>query len=166
MKSFYCMFFAFLTLMAVAVPLVSPGEKGTPAWASNVQVETQQVVVPVIAQGVNDIIPVFKAPWNCEITRLGIVPEDAISPTTYNHLRLEFWDYTGYPSELYKIAWKEYWHPIMTTAAFDYEEFTLTTENSKLLDEGDVLIFRKNDVGLNKMATPRLLAVIEYIPQS
>jgi hypothetical protein len=159
MKRFQMLILAFLLLLILvggSVQLVMPGEKGTPAWARNVEVATQQVLIPAMDAGTNDLIPVFKAPWDCEIVKAGIVPEDNVTPTVDTQLLMGF---QSFSQDLF-IS-QTFIHGRNLTA-FDFYEFSFT--GSKFADEGTVINFFRYEYGSN-LATPRMLAVIEYIPQ-
>ena len=116
------------------------------------------VLIPAIDQGTEDEIPVFVAPVDCTITKVGFVPEDNITGADNDYFTLGFVNKGDDGSGTDSIASKDYTSGNDVTA-FDFED--LGTVSNADLSAGDVVSFSKTETG-NGMATPRLLAVIVY----
>jgi hypothetical protein len=144
--------------------MVEDDEKATSKWATAVEERTRNVLIVAIAQGTSDEIPVFKAPIDCEVTELGMIPEDAITGAATNNFTLGFKnkgnDGTGTDVIRLKV-----FSAGVNASAFEYNSFgTPLDATYKFLSEGDTVSFYKSEAGTG-MAMPRLVAVLEYIHQ-
>ena len=134
----------------------------TPEWASAVEHRSIDALIPAIAQGTSDEIPVFKAPIDCEITKLGIIPEDTITGVATNNFTLGFKNKGSDGTGTGVIRSKIFLAGVNATA-FAYKSFgTPLDATYKLLSEGDTVSFYKSESGTG-MAMPRLIAVIQYV---
>lgn len=140
--------------------MVEVGDKGDPSWASTViRNPVVCALIPAIAKGTSDEIPVFKAPAKCQLTKCGIVPEDAITGADTNYFTLYFYDKDSGGASSNNIVSKAFTAGVNVTN-FDFCDFG-TLSAHKGLASGDVVSFAKSETG-SGMAMSRLLAVLEY----
>lgn len=119
----------------------------------------EQMLFPERAEPLEDELPVFTAPFDCKVLKLGITPHEALVGADVNYAVLTFKDKgadgTG-TDEMAKLALVAG----VDIDAFDFKDFGTVSEAD--LAEGDVVSLEKSNVG-DGMYTPKLLVSVIYI---
>ena len=118
-----------------------------------------KVIVPAIAAGSTDEIPVFYAQEDVYVHEFGIIPEAQITGDATNYMTLTFKNKGTSGSGTTSLGSKAFTSGIY--AAFDY----IQVSTGKLLSEGEVVSLAKSEAGTG-MDMPRLCVVIIYSPRS
>jgi len=120
---------------------------------------TVNVGIDAVSGGSETELPVFAAPFRCEITKLSIIPSSAITGADTNNMVLGFKNKGGAGSGTTVMASKTFSNGVDASA---FDEVDLGSVSAKNLNKGEVISFYKAENG-SGMNMPALLAKIEYI---
>lgn len=121
---------------------------------------TVMIGIAAIAGDTEKELPVFKAPCSGWITKVGIIPQAAITGAATDHFKVAFIDKGAAGVGTDEIASKTYDNGI-DEIAFDFADFGALS-NAKLAKD-ETVTFAKTTPGTG-MNMPDLIAVIEFLP--
>jgi len=101
----------------------------------------------------------FAAPFKCKIIKCSIIPDSTITGANTNNCVLSFVNKGSSGTGTSTIASKTFSSGVN---ASEYDETDLGAVSNNLLNEGDVVTFKKSENGTG-MTMPALTAKIEYV---
>ena len=120
------------------------------------------VGVDIVAMGTSAEVAVFKAPFDCKVIKLSVIANAAITGADTHYFTLGFKNKANVGVGTATMGSKAYTSGI-NAIAYDTEVISDSVNLANgTLAKDDVVTFHKTETG-SGLATPSLLAVIEYV---